>query len=184
MLWFLLLLHVPYYFDQTPQLLFFTACFSVAIIWGQRLFYWESAAVIQWRLLDAFSGNHSLSVLLSAMETCHATQIAPALAWWPSSEIIHTHVRVPCILAAATILRQHLFGSKLPITWLLFKGSIYSKKYSIFLFVLSSFKFLLLLKSSCWIWGIVSVTECLHNAFEIKSQWMLVTCIHSIWLVF
>ena len=59
--------------------------------------------VRQWRLLDNVSSTRSLSVLLSALRTTRTTQTVLALAWWPSSEIIRTRVRVPCLLAAATI---------------------------------------------------------------------------------
>ena len=43
------------------------------------------------------------------METTRTTQTVLVLAWWPSSEIIHTHVGVLCLLAAATIRGWHLF---------------------------------------------------------------------------
>ena len=59
------------------------------------------------RRLDAVSNMHSLSVLLSAVGTTRTTQTVLALAWRPSSEIIRTHVRVPGLLAAATIYGSH-----------------------------------------------------------------------------
>ena len=49
------------------------------------------------------SSTHSLSVLLSAMETTCTTWIAPAIACWPSSEIIHTRLHVLPIPLTATI---------------------------------------------------------------------------------
>ena len=48
--------------------IFSTARFSAATIQGQCLFLWEAH-----RLLDAVSSLHSLSVLLSAVETSCTT---------------------------------------------------------------------------------------------------------------
>ena len=53
----------------------------------------------------AVSSTHSLSVLLSAMETNCTTEIALVLARWLLLKILHICVRVQCILAAATIQR-------------------------------------------------------------------------------
>ena len=72
------------------------------------------------RLLDTVSSMHSLSILLSAMEKSCTTRTALALARRPSSEIIRVHVRVPCILAAATIRGRRLL--------FILSRSIYSKK--------------------------------------------------------
>ena len=84
--------------------------------------------VRRWRLLDTVSSKHSLSVLLSAVETTRTTWIAQALAWWLSLEIIRT--RVPRILLAmATIRGRCLFLLELQIVWLLFEGDAYLKKY-------------------------------------------------------
>ena len=59
--------------------------------------------VRQWWLLDAVSSMHSLSVLLSAVGTTCTTQTVLALARWLLSKIICTRVRVPRLLATATI---------------------------------------------------------------------------------
>ena len=65
--------------------------------------------VRRWRLLDAASSTHSLSVLLSVVVTTRTTQTVLALAWWPSSKIICTHGHVLRLLAVATIQGQRLF---------------------------------------------------------------------------
>ena len=64
--------------------------------------------VIQWWLLGTVSSLHSLSVLLSALETSRTTPIALVLAWWPSSEIIHTRLHV---LAMVTFGGRRLLHS-------------------------------------------------------------------------
>ena len=87
--------------------------------------------VIQWRLFDTVSGTHSLSFLFSTVEMSCTTQTSIYLAQLPSSENIHTRVRVPCILAAATIWGWRLFCSKVLIVWLLFKGGNYLRAASI-----------------------------------------------------
>ena len=54
--------------------------------------------VIQrWLVLDAVSSACSLSVMHSTVEMSRTTQTALEQAWLPSSELIHTRVRVPCI---------------------------------------------------------------------------------------
>ena len=53
-----------------------------------------------------YNYNRSKS-LSSAVETSHTMQTA--LVWWLSSESICVSVHVPCIVAAATIRRWHLF---------------------------------------------------------------------------
>ena len=73
--------------------------------------------VRRWWLLDAASSMRSLSVLLSAVGTTRTTQTVLALAWLPSSEIICTHGRVPCLLPAATIRGRRLF-EEIWYTWL------------------------------------------------------------------
>ena len=93
--------------------------------------------VRRWRLLDAVSSMHSLSVLLSAVGTTRTAQTVLALAWWLPSEIIRTSVHMPHSLTAATLQGRHLFRSKAldcvatiqggP----LFEGGVYSKKYGI-----------------------------------------------------
>ena len=120
---------IPYFFNQTPQLLFILLLvlygyyLRTATIRGWRLFLWKAQRqrqldkvwrVRRWRLLDAVSSMHSLSALLSAVETTHTRQTVLALAWRPSSEIICTRVRV-CVLrllAAATIQGWCLFRSR------------------------------------------------------------------------
>ena len=67
--------------------------------------------VRRWWLLDTVSSTRSLSVLLSAVGMTRTTQTVLALAWWPSSEIICTRVRVLRLLAAATIRGWRLFCS-------------------------------------------------------------------------
>ena len=63
--------------------------------------------VKRWRLLDAVSSMHSLSLLLAAVGMTRTTQTVLALALWPLSEMICT--RVPCLLPAATIQGRRLF---------------------------------------------------------------------------
>ena len=65
------------------------------------------------------------------MEMSRTTLTALVLARRPSSEITYIGMHVPHIPAAATIRGLHLFHSELPIMWLLFEGSVYSKKYGI-----------------------------------------------------
>ena len=138
-------IQVLYFFDQTPQLLFI----SLLVLCG----YYSRAAFISlespetstmgwiryvrwWWLLDAVSSTCSLSLLLSAVGTTRTTQTVLALAWWPSSEIIRTRVRMPHLLAAATIRGWRLFRSRASdcaaTIWgqWLFEGGVYSKKYS------------------------------------------------------
>ena len=91
--------------------------------------------VRRWRLLDAVRSTRSLSVLLSAVGTTRTAQTVLALVWWPSSEIIRTRVRVPRLLAEATIRGRRLFRSRASDCAatirgrLLFEGGVYSKKY-------------------------------------------------------
>ena len=87
--------------------------------------------VMQWRLLDGVISMCSPSVLLPAMEKNCTTWTALALVCWSLSEIIRIRVRVPCILAVATVQELHLFCSELLVPWLLFKGGNYSKAASI-----------------------------------------------------
>ena len=82
---------IPYFFDHTLRLLLFcfAACFLVDTIWGRCLFPFEARRqqqcyvwAIQRRLLNAVSSTHSLSVLLSAVETSRTTRTALVLVWW------------------------------------------------------------------------------------------------------
>ena len=68
--------------------------------------------VRRWWLLDAVSSMRSLLVLLSAVGTTRTTPTVLALAWWPLSEIIRTHVHVPHLLSVATIRGRRLFCSR------------------------------------------------------------------------
>ena len=65
--------------------------------------------VRRWWLLDTVSSTRSLSVLLSAVGMTRTTQTVLVLAWWLSSEIICSCVRVPRLLATATIRGQRWF---------------------------------------------------------------------------
>ena len=125
---------IPYFFDQMPRLLcilLLVLCSyysRVATIRGWLLFkgsiyffgkpgdindgWIRCIQVRRWRLLDTVSSMHSLSVLLSAVGTTHTTQTVLPLAWWPSSEIIHTRVCMLCLLAAATIQGRSFFRSR------------------------------------------------------------------------
>ena len=98
-------------------------CSFSVLLSGMETSHTTQTAAIQWRLLDAVSSKCSLSVLLSGMETSHT------IVRWQQSEIICICVRVPHIVAAATIWGQRLFRSELQIARLLFDGSVYSKKY-------------------------------------------------------
>ena len=81
----------PNFFDQTLQLLFLLLVFLRLLFEGSVYFFGKAADIndgwiryvqaIQQQLLDAVSSLHSLSVLLSAMETSHKTQAALVLAW-------------------------------------------------------------------------------------------------------
>ena len=57
------------------------------------------------------------------------------LARGPSSEMIRIRVRVPRILAAATIRGWRLFRSKLPIVWPLFEDGDYSNMVALTVFL-------------------------------------------------
>ena len=67
--------------------------------------------VIQLGLIDSGSSTHSLSVLLSAVETSLRTHTALEIAQL-LTEIISTHVHVLLILATATIQGWRLFHSE------------------------------------------------------------------------
>ena len=64
--------------------------------------------------------KHSLSVLLSFMETSCTTQTALALARLPLAEIIHMRVHVAQKVVAATIQGRHLLHSEFLTVQLLF----------------------------------------------------------------
>ena len=91
------------FFDHTARLLFISR-------WIRYV------RVIQWWMLDAVSSKHSLSVLLSAVETNHTTQTALVLACWPSHKLIAYVCRV--------LFLSELLIVWLLIVWLLFEGSL------------------------------------------------------------
>ena len=98
--------------------------------------------VIQRQLLDAVGSSHSLSVLLSAMETSNTTQTALALARWPiirnysnsygcAEYSSHSYYsKMGFILLRASDCVATIWG------WRLFEGGIYLKKYSIYPIIL------------------------------------------------
>ena len=145
-------MHIPYFFEQTSRLLSISLLvlrgyyLRAATIRRQRSFLWDihdswigEEWVRQWQLLDAVSSTRSLSVLLSAVRMTHTTRTVLAIVWWPSSEIICTCVRVPCLLATATIRGRHLFrprASDCAATIQersLLEDGVYLKKYGTFL---------------------------------------------------
>ena len=74
----------------------------------------------------------SMHSLLSAVEMTHKMQINPS----GSVGTIVRNYSLTCLcvvytIAMATIRGQHLFRSELPIVWLLFEGSDYSRVASI-----------------------------------------------------
>ena len=94
--WKVPMMYLPYFFDQTPQLLFnlqLVSCgyyLRVATTQGSVCFFGKPGdindswiryvQVKQWRLLDAVSSTRSFSVLLLAMGMTCTTQTALALA--------------------------------------------------------------------------------------------------------
>ena len=74
------ILTVPYFFNQTPQLLFFSLLVFLRLLFEGGVYFFGKLAdindgwiryvqAIQRRLLDAVSSMRSLSVLLSSVET-------------------------------------------------------------------------------------------------------------------
>ena len=125
---------IPYFFDQTPQLLFYSLFILAQLLIEGGVYFvgrlldgnngWiRYMLAIQLGLIDVGSSMHSLSVLLSAMETSLRTRTGLEIAHWASVAIISTWVRALCILAAATIRGWCLFCLELPILQLLFEGS-------------------------------------------------------------
>ena len=122
--------------DPMTTIFFHSSCFA-ATIQGQHLGkptdindgWIRYIRVRQWWLLDNFSSTCNLSVLLSVVGTTCPTQIALALAWWLSSEIIPTHLlaytrRGYYLQAVFILFRLCSYYSK---RWL-FEGSNYSKE--------------------------------------------------------
>ena len=144
--------YIPYFFDQTPRLLFILLlilCGSysrAAFVFrkpGDINYGWIGKVRVRFcLLLDAVSGTHSFSVLLSAMRTTRTTQTVLALAWWPSSKIICRRVCVPRLPTAATVQGRRLFHSRASVCVAtirgqpLFEGGVYSKKYGMYNFYL------------------------------------------------
>ena len=90
--------------------------FLLVILWGLAIQEWNlflETQRHQQQLNKVRAGNTVTavytSVLLSAVEMSCTTQTALALAGSPLSAIIHTHMHVACILAAATIQGWYLF---------------------------------------------------------------------------
>ena len=116
---------------QTPRLLPFFACGYYLRVAFIPLGSWQIATMaeigymwaIQLGLIYTGSSTRSLSVLLSAMEMSPRTQTGLEITQWASVAIISMCVRVPCILAMATIQGWRLFHPELPIVQPLFKGS-------------------------------------------------------------
>ena len=132
--------HTIFLWSDAAATIYFTAWFVQLLFEGSVYFFINDSWigykwVRRWWLLDTVSSTRSLSVLLSAVGTTRTTQTVLALAWWPLSEIIRTCVRVPRLLAAATIQGQHLFHSRASgcaaTIWgqPLIKGGAYLKKY-------------------------------------------------------
>ena len=109
--------------SDSAATIYFVAHF-VGLLFEGGIYFFEKPGDIQdswirylrvrrWWLLDAVSSTCSLSVLLSAVEMTRTTQIALALVWWLSAEIIRT--RVPLFFCSrvsdcsATIRRRRLF---------------------------------------------------------------------------
>ena len=114
-----------------------------ATIGGWCLFVWKTRRH-QWRLdkvctsdtvtlLHDVNSTHSLSVLLSAVETTRTTQTALALAWWLASVIICTRAcaayssRGYYMWVAFISLRAPDYVATIRGRQL-FKGGVYSKK--------------------------------------------------------
>ena len=126
---------IPYFFDQTLRLLFILLLVFLQLLFEGGIYFFGKpvdindgrrryAQVIWQRRLDSVSGLHSLSVLLSAVETSRTTQTALALAWWPSLESIHTCVCAMCTShsyysrEAFILLRASLCTATIQAQWL------------------------------------------------------------------
>ena len=94
---------LPCFFNQTLQLLFYFAARFVRLLFEGSVCSFGKPGDIndgwigyirlrQWRLLDAVSSTHNLSLLLSAVRTTCTTQTVLVLAWWQLPEIIRTCV--------------------------------------------------------------------------------------------
>ena len=79
--------YIPYFFNQTPRLIFISLLVSVWLLFEGAIYFFGKSADINdgWiryaraiRLLDAVSSTHSLPVLLS--ETSRTTQAAQMVA--------------------------------------------------------------------------------------------------------
>ena len=117
--------HIPHFFHQTLWLLSISLLVLCSYYLRVAFISWKPrdindswiryVQVRRWRLLD------TVGSILSAVGTTCTTL---ALAWWSSSEIIHT-----CLLAAATIQGGAYFVQELQTVQLLFEGGYYLKKY-------------------------------------------------------
>ena len=142
--------HIVFLWSGTMATIF--CCLLLCGYYSRGVFISLESQRISWRLdkvrtsamVMITSSTHSLSVLLSAMETTCTTQIAPGIACWPSSEIIRTRLHVLPIPLTATIHSVYFV-----IVWLLFKAGIYLKKYGMLMSV-SSLDMILHLVAVCW----------------------------------
>ena len=110
------MLHLQYFFDRMPWLLFEGGVF----LWKVRRHQWRLDKVRRRHTVTTVrccqqSSKCGLSVRVSGMERSRTTWTALTLvlARWPSS-IIHIRVHVLRIVAMATIQGRHLFRSELP----------------------------------------------------------------------
>ena len=129
--------HTVFLQSDTVATIYFAAHFVRLLFEGSILFLWK-AWRHQWWLdrvrtsetvtvaISTVSSTRSLSVLLSAVGTTRTTQTVLALAWWPSSEIIHAHT---CMCAAFTS-HSHYSGQHILRASDCAATGVYSKKYS------------------------------------------------------
>ena len=90
---------------------------------GWKRYVWA----IQRHLLGTVISTRSLPYLMSAVEMSCTTNSPRASLQTGVSSYSHMYI----LLAMTTIQGQRLFCSDVLILWLLFKGSVYSKKYGI-----------------------------------------------------
>ena len=123
--------NVVCFWSDVMATILFAACLCTATIWGGYLFFGKPADIFdgwiryirikQYRLLDAVS---TCSPCYKPWKLLAQMQIALALAWWPSSEILRTCVCVLRPLPVPVIWGQRLFLSEFPIVQLLFEGGV------------------------------------------------------------
>ena len=130
--------NVVCFWSDVMATILFAACLCTATIRGGYLFFGKPADIFdgwiryiqikQCRLLDAVS---TCSPCYQPWKLLAQMQIALALAWWPSSEVLRTRVCVLRPLPVPVIWGQRLFLSEFPIVQLLFEGGVCLKKYGI-----------------------------------------------------